>query len=38
VRERARAALQAIGRPLDARAEQLAPEEWRALHAELAAR
>jgi 16S rRNA (adenine1518-N6/adenine1519-N6)-dimethyltransferase len=38
VRERARAALEAIGRPPDARAEQLAPEEWRALHAELAAR
>jgi 16S rRNA (adenine1518-N6/adenine1519-N6)-dimethyltransferase len=36
VRERARAALEAIGRPPDARAEQLAPEEWRALHAELA--
>jgi 16S rRNA (adenine1518-N6/adenine1519-N6)-dimethyltransferase len=38
VRERARAALEAIGRPPDARAEQLGPEEWRALHAELAAR
>ena len=38
VRERARAALEAVGRPPDARAEQLAPEEWRALHAELAAR
>jgi 16S rRNA (adenine1518-N6/adenine1519-N6)-dimethyltransferase len=37
VRDRARAALEAIGRPADARAEQLAPEEWRALHAELAA-
>jgi 16S rRNA (adenine1518-N6/adenine1519-N6)-dimethyltransferase len=37
VRERARAALEAIGRPADARAEQLAPEEWRALHAELEA-
>lgn len=35
VRERARAALEAIGRPADARAEQLAPDEWRALHAEL---
>jgi 16S rRNA (adenine1518-N6/adenine1519-N6)-dimethyltransferase len=35
-RERARAALEGIGRPSDARAEQLAPEEWRALHAELA--
>jgi 16S rRNA (adenine1518-N6/adenine1519-N6)-dimethyltransferase len=38
VRERARVALAAIGRPPDARAEQLAPEEWRALHAELAVR
>jgi 16S rRNA (adenine1518-N6/adenine1519-N6)-dimethyltransferase len=37
VRERARAALEAIGRPADARAEQLAPHEWRALHAELEA-
>jgi 16S rRNA (adenine1518-N6/adenine1519-N6)-dimethyltransferase len=37
VRERARAALAAIGRPPDARAEQLAPDEWRALHAELTA-
>jgi 16S rRNA (adenine1518-N6/adenine1519-N6)-dimethyltransferase len=37
VRERARAALEAIGRPADARAEQLAPDEWRALHAELTA-
>jgi len=37
IRDRARAALVAIGRPADARAEQLAPEEWRALHAELAA-
>jgi 16S rRNA (adenine1518-N6/adenine1519-N6)-dimethyltransferase len=35
IRERARAALEAIGRPPDARAEQLAPEEWRALHQEL---
>jgi 16S rRNA (adenine1518-N6/adenine1519-N6)-dimethyltransferase len=35
IRDRARAALEAIGRPADARAEQLAPEEWRALHAEL---
>jgi len=35
LRERARAALAAIGLPADARAEQLAPEEWRALHAEL---
>jgi 16S rRNA (adenine1518-N6/adenine1519-N6)-dimethyltransferase len=37
LRDRARAALAAIGRPVDARAEQLAPEEWRALQAELAA-
>jgi 16S rRNA (adenine1518-N6/adenine1519-N6)-dimethyltransferase len=37
LRERARAALEAIGRPADARAEQLAPEEWRTLYAELAA-
>jgi 16S rRNA (adenine1518-N6/adenine1519-N6)-dimethyltransferase len=37
IRERARVALEAIGRPADARAEQLAPEEWRALHEELAA-
>jgi 16S rRNA (adenine1518-N6/adenine1519-N6)-dimethyltransferase len=37
VRDRARAALEAIGRPADARAEQLAPDEWRALHAELGA-
>jgi len=37
VRERTRAALAAIGRPADARAEQLAPEEWRALHAKLTA-
>ena len=36
IRDRARAALAAIGRPADARAEQLAPEEWRALHEELA--
>ena len=35
IRDRARAALAAIGRPQDARAEQLAPDEWRALHAEL---
>ena len=33
VRDRARAALEAIGRPPDARAEVLAPDEWRALHA-----
>jgi 16S rRNA (adenine1518-N6/adenine1519-N6)-dimethyltransferase len=38
IRERARAALEAIGRPPDARAEQLAPEEWRALHANLVSR
>ena len=31
IRDRARAALEAIGRPADARAEQLAPSEWRAL-------
>jgi 16S rRNA (adenine1518-N6/adenine1519-N6)-dimethyltransferase len=37
IRDRARAALDAIGVPADARAEQLAPEQWRALHAELAA-
>ncbi len=36
VRTRARAALEAMGRPADARAEQLAPDEWRALYAELA--
>jgi len=36
LRDRARAALEAIGRPADARAERLAPAEWRALHAELA--
>ena len=35
IRDRARAALAAIGRPQDARAEQLGPDEWRALHAEL---
>ncbi|MEZ0294473.1 MAG: 16S rRNA (adenine(1518)-N(6)/adenine(1519)-N(6))-dimethyltransferase RsmA [Solirubrobacteraceae bacterium] len=35
IRDRARAALAAIGRPQDARAEQLASDEWRALHAEL---
>ena len=35
VRERARAALEAMGRPADARAEQLAPEEWRALYERL---
>jgi 16S rRNA (adenine1518-N6/adenine1519-N6)-dimethyltransferase len=37
VRDRARAALEAIGRPADARAEQLAPEEWRRLAEALAA-
>jgi 16S rRNA (adenine1518-N6/adenine1519-N6)-dimethyltransferase len=36
IRDRARAALGAIGRPVDARAEQLAPGEWRALYEELA--
>jgi 16S rRNA (adenine1518-N6/adenine1519-N6)-dimethyltransferase len=35
-RDRVRAALEAIGLPADARAERLAPEQWRALHAELA--
>jgi 16S rRNA (adenine1518-N6/adenine1519-N6)-dimethyltransferase len=35
LRDRVRAALQAIGQPADARAERLSPEEWRALHAEL---
>ena len=30
-RERVRAALEAIGQPADARAESLAPEDWRAL-------
>jgi 16S rRNA (adenine1518-N6/adenine1519-N6)-dimethyltransferase len=35
IRNRARAALEAIGKPADARAEQLAPADWRALHAEL---
>jgi 16S rRNA (adenine1518-N6/adenine1519-N6)-dimethyltransferase len=37
IRDRARAALTHIGKPADARAEQLAPGEWRALHAELTA-
>ena len=36
IRDRARAALTAIGRPPDARAEQLSPPEWRALYRELA--
>jgi 16S rRNA (adenine1518-N6/adenine1519-N6)-dimethyltransferase len=31
-RERIRAALQALGHPPDARAEVLAPDEWRALY------
>jgi 16S rRNA (adenine1518-N6/adenine1519-N6)-dimethyltransferase len=35
IRDRARAGLEAIGKPADARAEQLAPADWRALHAEL---
>ena len=35
IRERARAALAAIGRPPDARAEQLAPAEWRELEQRL---
>jgi 16S rRNA (adenine1518-N6/adenine1519-N6)-dimethyltransferase len=35
VRDRVRAALEAMGRPADARAEALAPEEWRELHARL---
>jgi len=35
VRERVRAALEAIGRPADARAESLAPEDWRELHERL---
>jgi 16S rRNA (adenine1518-N6/adenine1519-N6)-dimethyltransferase len=35
-RDRVRAALEAIGLPADARAERLAPEQWRELHAELA--
>ena len=37
IRDRARAALVRIGRPVDARAEQLAPEEFRRLCEELAA-
>jgi 16S rRNA (adenine1518-N6/adenine1519-N6)-dimethyltransferase len=36
-RERVREALEAIGKPADARAESLAPEEWRELYAKLAA-
>jgi 16S rRNA (adenine1518-N6/adenine1519-N6)-dimethyltransferase len=35
IRDRARAALESIGKPADARAEQLAPADWRALYAEL---
>jgi 16S rRNA (adenine1518-N6/adenine1519-N6)-dimethyltransferase len=35
IRDHARAALEAIGKPPDARAEQLAPADWRALYAEL---
>ena len=31
IRDRTRAALQALGRPQDARAESLAPQDWRAL-------
>jgi 16S rRNA (adenine1518-N6/adenine1519-N6)-dimethyltransferase len=31
-RERVRAALEAMGKPADARAETLAPDDWRALH------
>ncbi len=34
-RERVRAALEAIGRPVDARAESLAPEDWQGLYARL---
>jgi 16S rRNA (adenine1518-N6/adenine1519-N6)-dimethyltransferase len=37
IRERARAALEAIGQPPDARAERLAPEQWRALYDHLQA-
>jgi 16S rRNA (adenine1518-N6/adenine1519-N6)-dimethyltransferase len=35
IRDRARAALEAIGQRADARAEQLSPADWRALYAEL---
>ena len=35
-RDAVRAALEAMGLPADARAETLAPEQWRALHARLA--
>ena len=34
-RDRVRAALEAIGRPADARAETLSPSQWRELHARL---
>jgi 16S rRNA (adenine1518-N6/adenine1519-N6)-dimethyltransferase len=37
VRERARAGLEALGHPADARAERLTPEDFRALHAALTA-
>jgi 16S rRNA (adenine1518-N6/adenine1519-N6)-dimethyltransferase len=37
IRDRARAALEAVGKPADARAEQLGPDDWRALQAELEA-
>jgi 16S rRNA (adenine1518-N6/adenine1519-N6)-dimethyltransferase len=37
IRDRARVALEAIGKPADARAEQLEPADWRALYAELQA-
>jgi 16S rRNA (adenine1518-N6/adenine1519-N6)-dimethyltransferase len=36
-RDRVRGALEAIGKPADTRAEALAPDEWRALHARLSA-
>jgi 16S rRNA (adenine1518-N6/adenine1519-N6)-dimethyltransferase len=36
-RDAVRAALEAIGKPADARAESLAPEQWRELHARLTA-
>jgi 16S rRNA (adenine1518-N6/adenine1519-N6)-dimethyltransferase len=36
VRDRARAALEAIGQPADARAERLSPEDFRALAGALA--
>ena len=37
IRDRARAALEAIGKPADARAESLSPADWVALHAALEA-